>query len=45
MVLFSKVGNKQELKNYCQYLYFLFQEKYLKDYCVTACFSFSPKIV
>ena len=32
-----KKGDKQNLKNYRQYLYFLLLEKYLKEFCVITC--------
>ena len=43
VLVFKK--NSEELKNYRSIFYCLLQAKYLKGFCMTACSSFSPRIV
>ena len=40
-----KKGDKQNLKNYCQYICFLLLEKYLKEYYITTCVNSLQKII
>ena len=40
IVLIHKKGDKKTLKNYRQYRFILFVEKFLNDYCLIKCLNF-----
>ena len=43
--LSERKKNKQELKDYRPIFYCVFERKYLKGYCITACISLISRIV